>query len=382
MFVVIHYSEIGLKGKNRVFFEKKLVDNIGKSFGINNRIFRRYGKLVIKINSDTEIDQLMRKLSLIPGIASYAPAESSQLKLADLKKTLDKLLQSQNFNTFAIVASRSNKNFPLSSPRINELVGDYVRTKFKKKVKLNKPDLKIHLEVGEKEIFVYFKQYPGPGGLPVGSSGKAVALLSGGIDSPVASFLAMKRGLEVIFVHIFNKTVAGGRQGNKLERIVKQLAKVQGKSKLYIIPFEDIQKIIIAKIPGELRMIVYRRFMMEIAAKVAEKEKAKGIITGDSVGQVASQTLDNLKCIYGNTDLPVLPPLIGMNKEEIIKIAKKIKTYKLSIIPYPDCCSFMIARHPETRGEANKIKQVEGLIADKENLVENCLSKATINFIK
>lgn len=417
MFIVIHYSEIGLKGKNRGFFEKKLIGNIGKALSGTKKIYRRYGKVIVEVGNIANKKKYIKKLAFVPGISSFSIADKADLEMGSIKDKAFEMfsvlssratphslrgrpgiqkesgfrLKGRNdkysrssWNTFRITTFRSNKLFTKNSNEINVLVGEVIRKKLGKKVNLDNPDVTLFIEISEKEAFLYTQKHPGPGGLPVGSSGKAVALLSGGIDSPAASFLAMKRGLKVVFVHVLNKTIGGEQRSGveKIKKIVQELTKIQGKSKLYTVPFEEIQKIIIAEVPAELRMIVYRRFMMKIATKVAEKEKAKGIITGDSVGQVASQTLPNLKCVYESTDLPVLPPLIGMNKEEIVKIAKEIGTYDLSIIPYPDCCSFMIAKHPETGGRIEDIKRVENLIADKEKLIKNCISKAKINFSK
>lgn len=206
---------------------------------------------------------------------------------------------------------------------------------------------------------------------------RLVSSLSGGIDSPVASFLMIKMGCEVIFVHIHNRTKTKGVKG-KIEKIVNQLDKFQGSSKLYIIPFGKLQRKIIMNILSKFRMIIYRRFMMRILNEVAKKENAKGVVTGDSLGQVASQTLENLNCTYDASELPVFTPLIGMNKEEIVKLAKKIKTYEYSIQPYPDCCSFMIAKHPRTKGRIKNIKRMEKLIENKRELVQECVERAEI----
>lgn len=385
MHIVIHYSEIGLKRGNRIFFEKKLTENIGKTLVRADNIYRRHGKVVVETGKSINIGITAKKLSFIPGISSFAFAEKTDLRaeaVEDIKKIALRKLSKQSFNTFRIKTIRSDKNFPRSSVEINAIVGNLIRKKLGKKVDLDNPDITLYIEISEKEAFLYTKKYRGVGGLPVGSSGKAVVLLSGGIDSPVASFFAMKRGIKVVFVHVLNKTMKGGRETtDKIKKIVEKLSVIQNDSKLYIVPFEKIQKTIIANVPAEYRMIVYRRFMLRIAQAVAGREKSKAIIVGDSVGQVASQTIDNLGCVYKSADLPVLPPLIGMNKEEIIEIAKRIGTYDFSILPYPDCCSFMIAKHPETKGDIKKVKMLEGLIKDKNNLVDRSVKKAGVELI-
>jgi len=382
MLIVIHYSEIGLKGKNRTFFEKMLVSNLKNRLEGIRKVSRRYGKIIVEIEKMAEPEKYIKALSFLPGVSSFSFAEKSDLKIDNIKKVALKLLSPQSFDTFRITTMRSNKNFPQNSSEINIILGDLVRKKLDKKVNLNNPDVVLYVEISEKEAYCYTNKYSGIGGLPVGSSGKAIALLSGGIDSPVASFLAAKRGLKVVFCHILNKTMSSDREGTvKIENIVKELAKIQGDSKLYIVPFEKIQKAIISQVPAECRMIIYRRFMMKIAQALARKENIKGIITGDSIGQVASQTLDNLNCIYKSVDLPVIPPLIGMNKEEIIKIARSIGTYEPSIVPYPDCCSFMIAKHPETRGSIEKIVGFENIIENRKELIADSVVKSSIKIV-
>jgi len=382
-YVIVHYGEIGLKGQNRSFFEGKLIKSLRTALGGSSVVRRQYGKITVELKPRADLDSMKRILERIPGIASFAFAEKCKLSLAALKKTVLVLLSKENFKTFGIITRRSNKNFPRTSGEVNVILGDYIRTRLHKKVNLTQPDITLRVEISEKEIFIYLNKLKGIGGLPVGSSGRAVVLLSGGIDSPVAAFMAAKRGLKVVFCHILNKTMAGGRVGEvKITNLVKKLAEIQGSSMLYTAPFAEIQKAIIAHIPAESRMIVYRRFMMKIAEQIAAKENAGAIITGDSVGQVASQTLENLNCVYGAASLPVLPPLIGMNKEEIIGIAKQIGTYELSILPYPDCCSFLIAKHPETRGDLATIEKIEGTIPNAEKLVEESVEKAKMMLIK
>ncbi|MBM3256487.1 MAG: tRNA 4-thiouridine(8) synthase ThiI [Candidatus Moranbacteria bacterium] len=380
MFIVIHYSEIGTKGKNRIIFEKRLAQNILEALPGKNRVLRRYGRIIAEVFSPRQNEGLLIGiLEKIPGIANFSFAEKAKLDIADIKKKIIALAGSKRFSTFSVSASRSNKSFLYNSSQISVILGDLIRKKLKKKVDLEHPDLTFRVEVGEKEAFIYCQKQPGISGLPVGISGKAVVSLSGGIDSPVASFMAMKRGLRVVLVHFFNDTLMGGRQRtSKIRKIAEELAKFQGRTKLCIVPFSGIQKVIIRQIPADYRMIIYRRFMMRIISRIGLLERAEGIVTGDSVGQVASQTLPNLGCIYRAANLPVLPPLIGMNKEEIIGIAKKIGTYDISITPYPDCCSFMIAKHPETNGQIYEIEKLEGAIKNKNALINKCVKESKV----
>lgn len=377
--LIIHYSEIGTKGKNRQFFEKRLIRNLELSLGKQvDKVYRRYGRIVCDLPAKAGEEVIVRRLERLPGIANFSFARKSGLGMNEIKKVSLEILIGRPFKTFRVSAKRSYKDFGRTSKEVNEKVGEFIVKETRKKVELKKPDLELFIEIGEKEAFLFIKKYRGIGGLPVGSSGKVVCSLSGGIDSPVAGFLMMKRGCKVVFIHICNRTLAKEGVMGKLEDIVNELNGIQLGSRLHVVPFEKIQKQIIMDVPAKCRMIVYRRFMMRIINRIAEKEKAMGIVTGDNVGQVASQTLENLNCIHKASEKPVFSPLIGMNKEEIIRLAKKTGTYEYSILPYPDCCSYMIAKHPETRGSIREIERIEESIKDKERLVKECVSKVEV----
>jgi len=376
--IIIHYSEIGTKGKNRAFFEKRLAENVRNSLG-DSKVYRRYGRIVAELNIKDRTE-IVDKLSKIPGIANFAFGFKAKLDFKDMEDVVLSNLKDKKFETFKINARRSNKRFKMNSKEINEQLGGSVIDKFNKKVKLKNPDLEIFVSVGESEVFIYFEKNKGIGGLPVGVSGNVISSLSGGIDSPVSSFMMMKRGCKVVFAHVYNKTVEGAASLQKIDSIVNTLSKFQGKTKLYIIPFEDLQKDIIKKIPADKRMIVYRRFMNRIFNEIAKEEKCKALITGDSVGQVASQTLENLTIIREASKLPVLSPLIGLNKDEIIESAQKIGTYESSIIPYDDCCSFMIALRPETKGKLSEIEKLEKEI--DFSLIDEAVKNSTQKIVK
>jgi len=243
--------------------------------------------------------------------------------------------------------------------------------KSKVRVDLKNPDITCFIELVEKYAFLYLEKIKGWGGLPVGVSGKAISLLSGGIDSPVASFLAMKRGLNLIFLHFHALPYTNKASIDKVKKIVETLNKFQPKLKLYLVPFAEIQKEILLKTPSPLRVIFYRRMMFRIAEKIAEKEKIKAIITGENLGQVASQTLENLKVIEKATNLLVLRPLIGEDKLEIIEKAKEIGTYDISILPYQDCCSRFLPEHPQTKANLEVVEK-----AERKLRVENLIKKA------
>ena len=370
--IIIHYDEITLKGGNRHFFERVLMNNTRefiKETGCKN-IYKEGGKIIIEIDMDEiGIQKIKEILKNIPGISNFYFAVSEKKNLEKIsKKTAELLndyLQTENKKTFKIEARRADKKFGLKSPEINAKVGEFVLENTKLKVDVHNPDIEIVVDIGHKQCFIYFEKIKGIGGLPVGTAGKLVSLLSGGIDSPVASFMMMKRGAKIIFVHFKNKTI-NNTGDDKIKNLVKKLSRFQGRSKLYIVPFEEFQREIISKIPSKNRMIIYRRIMFKLAEMIAKKENAKGFVTGDSLSQVASQTLENIGVIYNSANLPIFPPLIGMNKQEIIDLALKIKTYETSIIKYQDCCSFLIAKHPETKAKLEDIiKQEEILEIDE-----------------
>ncbi|MFH1683009.1 MAG: tRNA uracil 4-sulfurtransferase ThiI [Candidatus Woesearchaeota archaeon] len=377
--LVIHYSEIGTKGKNRDFFEKKLMENLKKVLAEDaTKVYRRYGVIISDLKERVDQNKITESLRLMPGISHFSFAVEARLDLEEIKEQALAVLEEKEFTLFKVETKRSNKQFPLKSPDVSREVGKFIEAKTGKKADYKQAEVVLNVEIGEKQVFIYAGKIAGVGGLPTGTAGKVVCSLSGGIDSPVASFLLMKRGCEVVFVHFFNKTIKGDAVLEKIEDLVKQLSKIQLKAKLYIIPFAEVQKEITLNVPAKSRMIVYRRFMMKIINQILIKEKAKGIVTGDSVGQVASQTLDNLTCIYAAASFPLFAPLIGMNKEEIVNLGKMIGTYEISIQPYPDCCSFMIAQHPETKGKLEEIEKAEDFIEDKENLVREAVEKAEV----
>ena len=374
---VIHYGEIALKGKNREVFERKLIENINrKIWEIGVKVKRRFGRLVIYADDQ----RIAEKLKKTPGIKYFALAEVCDLDIDEIKKKALETLPRKT-KTFKIETKRSNKNFPYTSIEINRVVGEYIlKRRDGIRVDLNNPDTKIFIEICEKECFIYTSKIPSIGGLPAGVAGKVISLISGGIDSPVSAFMIMKRGCEVIAVHFFNSTLHSPEVREKIKMIAEKLSEFH-EIRLYMVPFEDIQREIIRLIPSKYRMVVYRRSMMRMANIIAEKEDAKAIVTGDSLSQVASQTLDNLNVIYNASSLPVLSPLIGMDKEEIIEVAKKIGTYEISILPYEDCCSLMIAKHPETRAKLNEILRIEsssGFSKNCDKLEREAVEKSEI----
>jgi tRNA uracil 4-sulfurtransferase len=375
-FIICHYSEIALKGKNRKLFEDKLVENIKKAVSPSffKKIKRIEGRVLIELKDKYKEEEITESLKNVFGLSSFSFAFLTQQNIEDMQNKILETIKKEKPKSFKIFAKRSKKDFYLTSPEINEKIGEYVLKNFKKiKVDLENPDLICFVEIVQNYAFIYFKKIKALGGLPVGISGKAVSLISGGIDSPVASFLAQKRGIEIIFVHFHAYPFAGKASLEKVKKIIKVLNKYQFSSKLYLVPFADIQKEILLKTKASLRVLFYRRFMFMISQTLAEKEKAKVLITGENIGQVASQTLENISVIEEAISLPVLRPLICYDKEEIINKAKEIKTFEISILPHQDCCARFLPPNPETKASLKEIKAEEEKINSKKIIKEAIL---------
>lgn len=370
MFILIHYSEIGLKGDNRDFFENKLIENI--KISVNCKVNRMQGRILI----ETSDKKAMEKLKYIFGIHSFSHCIITDLNESNINKIalslLKKSKKKSDKKSFRVTVQRQNKAFPKTSMDLARDVGAYIWRKTKKKVDLHNPDETIYIEIANKAI-IYKDKFEGPGGLPVGTAGKIVCLISGGIDSPVAAYMLMKRGCEVVFVHFHNYM---SDIDKKIEKLCIELKKYQPKIKLYLVPFFPIQEHIISKIDAKYRMIVYKRYMIRIANEIAKKEDAKAIATGDSVAQVASQTLDNIQTIYSASELPILPSLIGFDKNETINLAKKIGTFDISIQKYQDCCTYMIAKHPATHSKIKEVEKMEKKL--KKSVIKEAVKKAEI----
>ena len=366
--IIVHFDEIALKGNNQNFFVKKLIEQIQKKLGLN--ITKGAKKLIIELKPETSIEESLESLRLIPGISNVAPAIFCKTDFKEMKKAAVSVAKFYQPKTFKISTRRAYKQFELDSQEVSREVGaEVLRNTEDITVDVKTPELEIRIEIEKEKTAVLGKKEQGVGGLPVGTSGKMITLLSGGIDSPVAAYMMMKRGARVKFIHFHNQTINRVGVEDKIKDLVSQLSKVQGQSSLFIVPFADLQKAVIASIPADLRMIVYRRLMYRIAERVARREKAQALITGDSLAQVASQTLENMNVIYEATDMLKLAPLAGLNKLEITKISQQIGTYEISIRPYEDCCSLMIAKHPETRGKLDQILEVEKAL-DVDALVD------------
>ncbi len=383
-YIIIHYAEIALKGNNRGFFEDALRHNIEKALkreGIKFLLKKISGRFVVQLDEEEkDYEKISGILKNVIGIAHFSYAVKSPCEIESIKDAAMSLLKTKNFNTFRLSAVRSDKKFPLTSQQLNEVVGEHIVKNSDKKVSLKNFDVEVVIEITDRDAFLYVEKEGCIGGLPVGVSGKVVSLISGGIDSPVSSFYAMKRGCNVVFVHFHSFPYTGIESIEKIKNIVKILNKFQFRSKIYLVPFADLQSEIFVNTAGnfeKFRVVLYRRFMLRLAEKISEMEKAQALITGDAIGQVASQTLENIKTISGVCGIPILRPLIGFDKEEIINKAKEIGTYEISILPHCDTCTRFMPKHPATRANVETVKEIEENL-DVDKLVEDAIKRAEI----
>jgi tRNA uracil 4-sulfurtransferase len=379
---VCHYHEIGLKGSNRAFFENRLLENIRKALaGVPAGPVRRLsGRILLEMTEDSPAEIIGARLQKVFGLVYASPAWISTQDFDQLQENLWALVRDREFETFKIHARRAGKEYPLNSQQLNERLGALIQGKTGKRVRLENPDLTCHVDLVQRYAFLYFDRLRGVGGLPVTSSGKVVVLLSGGIDSPVAAYRIMKRGCRAVFVHFHSYPHTTLESQEKVRQLVRILDQYQYGSTLYLVPFAEAQRQIVAYTPPETRVILYRRLMVKIAERVAAREHALALVTGDSIGQVASQTLENLSVIGQATRMSVLRPLVGDDKEEIIQWSRQIGTMELSITPETDCCSLFIPRHPETRADLSDIERSEQKL-DVERLVEDALKDCIVEKI-
>ena len=380
--IIIHYHEIALKGGNRIYFEKKLGENIEKALKDQEyqRIERLWGKIVIKLNNKSEIDKIKSKLLLVFGIAYFFESKEVSSDFENLKKESLKILKKKyaenKFKTFKIKTKRLNKSYSLNSPEINRKIGEYLlENTLNLKVKMKDQEYTLYLDILEKDkALIYSEKIKGPGGLPTGTAGNVISLVSSGFDSPVASYQIMKRGARIIFVHFHSYPQTNKASLNNVKKIVKILNQYQFKSILYLVPFLNIQKEIHLKCNPTLKIILYRRLMIRMAEILAKKENVKALVTGESLGQVASQTLENIQAINEASSLPILRPLVGTDKEDIINQARIIGTFEISSAPYEDCCSLFVPKHPETKAKLSDVLNEEKKI-DLNEMINKALNK-------
>ena len=363
-FILIHYHEIGLKGKNRGRFERRLMTNITRALKDVpcGKLERLSGRMMLALTPESPIDVIRERLLTVFGIANFSEAVVAKRNIEAIRETAWALAQKTDFRSFKIVTRRGDKTFPLNSDQINRDVGKHIQTLSGARVLMDNPDLTCFIEIAPQRIFIYAEKIPAPGGLPVGSNERAVSLISSGIDSPVASYKIMKRGVKLTYVHFHSQPYTNRNSQRNTEDLVRLLTRHQYVSDLYLVPFVEIQRHIMTRAPASYRVILYRRAMLRIAEAIAEKVDAQALVTGENVGQVASQTLSNMRAIEEVTPLPILRPLAGDNKEEIINEARRIGTYQISIEPYEDCCSVFVPKHPETRANLERVREIESTL--------------------
>lgn len=372
--VLVRYGEIGLKGANRPAFVAQLVRNLRAALpGL--RVENRFDHLVVR---DGDTRSVVDRLGRTFGVASSSPALEVAADLEAIEaaaRTLVAEREPQPGTTFKVETRRRDKTFPLTSPEVDRELGRRLLAHFPGLVARMK-DPQLHVRVDIRELaYVYTEVYPGPGGLPVGTGGRAVALLSGGIDSPVAMWMVAKRGVQLTPVHFHAPPFTSERSKQKVVRLVEVLSEWCGPMDLWVVPFAHVQRAIRQRVEEPLWTVAMRRVMMRVAQRVAERVGALALVTGESLGQVASQTLEALAAIEAATRLPVLRPLVGMDKREITALAQRIGTYDVSVLPYEDCCTLFVPRRPRTRPTLEEAERAEASL-DVEALVEEALAGA------
>lgn len=384
--ILIKNGELALKGLNRSTFEDILVKNIRrklKSAGDFDYIKSQSTIIIEPKDENCDFEAAQEAVSRIFGIAGFSRA-------AAVEKDFDKVIEIsgaylegalKNAKTFKVEAKRSDKKFPLTSPEISREMGGHLLSVYPHlKVDVHNPEVTVMVEVRDKYIFLHGTQIKGAGGMPVGTGGKAGILISGGIDSPVAAWMMAKRGIELTAIHFASPPYTSKRAEMKVVTLLEKVAKYSGRMTMFTVPFTEIQEQIKDNCPEELFTLIMRRAMMKAAEKIARKENCQALITGESVGQVASQTIYALACTDAAANMPVFRPLIGMDKDEIIEISRKIDTFETSILPYEDCCTVFTPKHPKTRPNLGDIEKAEQLIP-LEELVEKAVNGAQIRTV-
>lgn len=378
---LIKYAEIGIKGKNRFIFENALKDQIAfalKEVEGSFQVIKDQGRIYVEAEGEFDYDDAVEAMSRVFGISQICPVvlvedtEWEGIKQA-VKAYVENVYGKEEL-TFKMEAKRADKNYPKNSPQICVEMGEYLLNEFPNlKVDVHNPQVRIHVEIRNR-VYIYSKTIPGPGGMPVGTNGRAMLLLSGGIDSPVAGYMIAKRGVKLSATYFHAPPYTSERAKQKVVDLAKIVSRYSGPIELNIVNFTDIQLYIYEKCPHEELTIIMRRYMMRIAEELASQDGSLGLITGESIGQVASQTMQSLAATNEVCTMPVYRPLIGFDKQEIVDVSEKIGTYETSIQPFEDCCTIFVAKHPVTKPNLNIIKRSERNLEEKiEELVKTAL---------
>jgi thiamine biosynthesis protein ThiI len=368
--VLVRYHEIALKKGNRQYFTEMLKRNLlaaVKDLGAKEARSLP-ARILLAFKHDVDPKILIQRIGGVFGVANFSIVERTARDIDVLRERILSSLDGNRFESFRIETQRGDKTFPFTSPEINRRLGAAVKEKSGARVDLDDAEFTITVEILPRDAFFGFNKIPGAGGLPVGASGRVVALLSGGIDSPVAAYRMMRRGCRLIFVHFHSAPFLDKTSQEKVRQLVTLLTRHQFVSRLYLVPFGEIQRQIVAAVARPLRVVLYRRMMLRIGEAIARQEKAKALVTGESLGQVASQTLDNMAVIEQAARLPILRPLVGMDKQEIIDHARRIGTFDISSIPDQDCCQLFVPKHPATKARFRDVEADELKLDVKELL--------------
>ncbi|ODS52558.1 MAG: tRNA 4-thiouridine(8) synthase ThiI [Acidobacteria bacterium SCN 69-37] len=375
--VVLHYGELALKGRNRLWFLSALTRSVRASLrGLKVRQVRSLiGRIVVTIDDDSEWPEVRERLACLPGIDNFALATRMSMDLDAIAEAIVRDLPERPVPSFRVRARRADKRFPVPTPEIERRIGARVQAARGWPVDLSNPAFVITVEFLTEDAYYFFERTDGTGGLPIGTGGRTLALLSGGIDSPVAAWRLIRRGCRTDFVHFHSYPILSNTSQEKARELVRLLTRSQLRSRLFLVPFGGIQQQVVVSVPPALRVVIYRRMMLRIAEALAKTTGAQALVTGDAVGQVASQTIENLAVVGSVASLPLLRPLVGMDKEEITRDAQRIGTYAVSIIPDEDCCTLFTPRYPSTRASAEAVEAAERAL-DVSGLVDAAVATA------
>jgi tRNA uracil 4-sulfurtransferase len=374
MNVVVHYHEIALKGRNRPFFIERLVQNLRRATADLDGVVQKLpGRIHLAVPDQVPWEALRERIGWVYGVAAFGRAATSAPDLDALGDAVESALGGSRFGSFRVRARRSDKGFPHTSPEIERVIGARVQRFTGARVDLTRPELTLFVEVLRDRILFSFEKLAGPGGLPVGASGRVLTLVSGGIDSPVAAARLMRRGCTTTLVHFHAFPLLDRATIDKTRQIARVLARHQLSSRLLLVPFGPVQQAIVASCPEPLRVVLYRRFMLRIAQALARRCRARALVTGESLGQVASQTLGNMAVIDKAAEIPVLRPLVGMDKDEIVAEARQLRTFEISTLPDQDCCQLFMPRRPATCARLEEVERAESRL-DAAGLVATALA--------
>jgi tRNA uracil 4-sulfurtransferase len=366
--IVVHYQEIALKGKNRPWFIARLVDNLRRATSDLDvrRVRALMGRIELVLGPTATYEQVKERLQRVFGVANFARAGRAPLEIDAIASSILSDLGALEPASFRVTVKRADKRYPMKSPEIEREVGGRIKLARGWHVNLGDPELTIRVEMLTDGAFYSFGTDRGPGGLPTGASGKVACLLSGGIDSPVASWRMMKRGCSALLVHFHSYPFLSKASQEKVRELAQLLTTYQQRTRLFMVAFGEIQRQVVLTVPSPLRVVIYRRLMVRIADRIAREHGARALVTGEVIGQVASQTLENMTLIGSATSLPILRPLVGMDKEEIVAQAERLGTYEVSIVPDQDCCQLFTPRHPATRATREAVEAAEAGLAVEE----------------